>query len=341
MSTIYLVSGGARSGKSGYAQSLCEYLSPDPIYLATSEILDNDKDFAKRVLKHQQDRGDEWTTIEEPLEPSKHLDKMKGRVVLVDCCTLWLTNYMMKEGLFSLEKEDVSDKAKDEGLVQDASERAVKKVEKEFDKLTKPWNCTFVIVTNELGSGTHAHDHTTRKFVDAQGWFNQYVAKRAEVVVHMVCGCPNIIKGSLSASSLSNAVRGSAGLALPTLEEAQKADMLDCYLSKRDLTMDPKGYFKFKIDEEKKVIFASYHSCIVNEEGEFFDLEGNKLTCHGRSPEPLKIWACRTAKELTTQILEQWEMAEKVLTISHGGYIGREAQKAEAALYSGKAYQQD
>ncbi len=139
MSTIYLVSGGARSGKSGYAQSLCEYLSPDPIYLATSEVYGNDTDFAKRVLKHQQDRGDQWTTIEEPLEPSKHLEKMKGKVVLVDCCTLWLTNYMMKEGLFSLEN-DGGDK-KDKGDVQDASERALKNIEEEVRPKTKSvWN---------------------------------------------------------------------------------------------------------------------------------------------------------------------------------------------------------
>ena len=131
MPSIYVVSGGARSGKSGYAQSLCEYLSPEPIYLATSEIFDNDKDFAKRVLKHQQDRGDEWTTIEEPLEPSKHLETFKGRVVLVDCCTLWLTNYMMQEGLFSLDETNDGDKTKEDGLVQDASERALRKIEQE------------------------------------------------------------------------------------------------------------------------------------------------------------------------------------------------------------------
>lgn len=131
MSTIYLVSGGARSGKSGYAQGLCEYLSPDPIYLATSKVFDNDGDFAKRVAKHQNDRGDQWTTIEEHLEPSKHLDKMKGRVVLVDCCTLWLTNYMMDEGLFSLAEKSADDTVKDNGSVQDASERALRRIEAE------------------------------------------------------------------------------------------------------------------------------------------------------------------------------------------------------------------
>ncbi len=198
-----------------------------------------------------------------------------------------------------------------------------------------------MIVTNEIGSGTHAHDHATRKFVDAQGWFNQYVAKKAGAVVHMVCGVPNMVKGPQWKPDLSTAVRASAGLSLISLEEAQKADMLDHYLSKRSMAMDPKGYFKFKIDTTKKMLFASYHSCIMNDKGEFFDLEGNKLTCHGKSPEPVKTWECRTAKELTTQILEEWNMAPKVLSVGHGGYIGREAQKAEDALYSGRAYQQD
>jgi len=366
MSTIYLVSGGCRSGKSGYAQRLCEYLSPTPIYLATSEVLEGDQDFASRVRKHQQDRGTEqWTTIEEPLSPSQHIEAMKGRVVLVDCCTLWLTNYMMKEGLFSLDNDNDDDSKDDNDndkiaaveannnnvddteIVQDASERALKKIENEFDTLTQPWNCTFVLVSNELGSGTHAHDHTTRKFVDAQGWFNQYVAQRADAVFHMVCGQPSVVKwlpNGNKPTSLSHAVRTSTSTSHRggiTLHDAQQADLLDQYLSKRDIKMDPKGYFKFRLDTTKHIIFASYHSCIINDKGEFFDLEGNRLTCHGGSPTPIKTWECRTAKELTTEIVERWDMASTVLCVGHGGYIGREAQKAEAALYSGGTYRQD
>jgi adenosyl cobinamide kinase/adenosyl cobinamide phosphate guanylyltransferase len=131
MSTIYLVTGGARSGKSGYAQHLCEYLSPKPIYLATSKVFDNDEDFAKRILKHQEDRGEQWTTIEEHLEPSKHLEKLKGQVVMVDCLTLWLTNWMMKEGLFSLDGTKPEEITTADSTVQDASERALKKIEQE------------------------------------------------------------------------------------------------------------------------------------------------------------------------------------------------------------------
>ena len=79
--------------------------------------------------RHQNDRGDRWKTIEEPLEPSKHSEKMKGKVVLVDCCTLWLTNYMTKEGLFSL--DEISGLPKEDGGMLDAAERALRKLEAE------------------------------------------------------------------------------------------------------------------------------------------------------------------------------------------------------------------
>lgn len=372
MSTVYLVTGGARSGKSGYAQKLCEYLSPDPTYLATahaSKSINNDADFARRIAKHQQDRGDQWTTIEEGLQPSVHLSTFKGRVVLVDCLTLWLTNYMLQEGLFSLDEkndEDGHDDNKEEqqtivapdSEVQDASERALTKIQQEFDKLIEPWNCTYVFVTNELGSGTHPHDHVSRKFVDAQGWFNQYVAKKAQIVIHMVCGYPNILKEPSAAGSSVNTTYLTSLAARNNDNNtavAARADMLNHYLSKRSIKMDPSGYFKIKVDtstssnknsspeHNNKVIRATYHSCIINEQGHFFDLDGNRLTCHGKSPEPIMVWEARTAKELTMQILEQWEKASEVVSVGHAAYIGREAQKAELALYGDQrtTYRQD
>ena len=95
-STIYLVTGGARSGKSSYAQKLCESLCPTPIYVATSKSWDDE--FQERIQRHQNDRGDHWTTVEETLTLSQHLETFRGRVVLVDCLTLWLTNYFLQEG---------------------------------------------------------------------------------------------------------------------------------------------------------------------------------------------------------------------------------------------------
>jgi hypothetical protein len=149
----------------------------------------------------------------------------------------------------------------------------------------------------------------------------------------MVCGCPTVIKETVESSS--------GILALPTRQQIREADMLDQYLSKRSMTMDKKGYFLVKVDREKCVIRVSFHSCIVNDKGEFFDLEGNRLTCHGSTPEPLKVWECRTAKEATYKVLEQWEQAKDLLCVGHAGYLGREVQKAEYALSNGSNYEQD
>ncbi|KAG7356361.1 cobinamide kinase / cobinamide phosphate guanyltransferase-domain containing protein [Nitzschia inconspicua] len=334
MATIYLVTGGARSGKSSYAELLCEQLSTDQkVYVATAAPATDDDDFAHRITKHQEDRqSKQWTTIEEPRLLSRHVESFKGKVVLVDCMTLWLTNFMMEHGLFTgnLPEDDA-------GLIDSASQAALIEVQQEFDKLSEPWNCTYIFVTNELGSGTHASTLSTRKFVDCQGWLNQYVAKRAQKVIHMVCGCPAIIKDeTMTAASMRN------GVAAASPQQAHAAQMLDEYLSKRGMKMDPKGYFLIKVDREKFVIRVSFHSCIINDKGEFFDLDGNRLTCHSdNTPDPLREWECRTAKEATYQILEKWEKAKELLCAGHAGYLGREVQKAEVALYQGGNYQQD
>jgi adenosylcobinamide kinase/adenosylcobinamide-phosphate guanylyltransferase len=81
--TVYLVTGGARSGKSSYAERLCERLCPNPLYLATAGTVwsENDDDFAERIKKHQQDRaGKSWTTIEEPLSLTRHAEQFSGKV---------------------------------------------------------------------------------------------------------------------------------------------------------------------------------------------------------------------------------------------------------------------
>jgi adenosylcobinamide kinase/adenosylcobinamide-phosphate guanylyltransferase len=334
--TIHLVTGGARSGKSSYAEGLCERLSANPIYLATSssKLQDGDDDFAQRVQKHQRDRqnsGCDWTTVEEPLQPSLHADQFSGQVVLVDCLTLWLTNYLLEEGAFSIgEDENSNDNDKE---VTAAVDRALTNIKQEFDKLTQPYNITFVFVTNEVGSGTHATAHLTRKFVDAQGWFNQFVARKANQVTHMVSGVPNLIKNNLTKTVTDLQER---------TEEAQRVDR---HLSTRGLPMDAKGYFFVKLIDG--LIVAYFQSCILNDKGEVCDLNGNKIKCgdnkcSGKSAEPMKVWKCRTAKELTTEIFERWDDIAKVqLSVGHAAYIGREAQKAEHALHSGTTYRQD
>ena len=89
MKKIIMITGGARSGKSSYAEQLALSLSTTPVYLATARVWDDE--FRQRVQKHQERRGSEWTNIEEEKELSKH--QLPGRVVLIDCITMWCNNY--------------------------------------------------------------------------------------------------------------------------------------------------------------------------------------------------------------------------------------------------------
>jgi adenosylcobinamide kinase / adenosylcobinamide-phosphate guanylyltransferase len=351
--TVYLVTGGARSGKSGYAQRLCESICKSPIYLATSKVWD--LDFQKRIEKHRADRGEQWTTIEEPLQPSKHADMFASKAILVDCLTLWLTNYFEKEGVFRTAassetggEQQSPGSATDPDSIRSAADRALEAVKAEFDIMTRQWNATFILVTNEIGSGTHASDDVSRKFVDAQGWLNQYVAARAQRVIHMVCGIPNTIKEEPTAAAAAAADRRNPLLLVPTRQrQAQEAKILDTFLSARSLTMDTKGYFMVQVDHAKCVIRSTFHSCIVNDKGEVCDLDGNKISCCDgdggkKGPEPMATFEGRTAKELMYKIFEQWEYKDMLdLSVGHAAYMGREAQKAETALYAGEFYQQD
>lgn len=169
---IYLITGGERSGKSAYAQKLALELCGHPVYVATARKWDGN--FEKRIQKHQSERGGQWENIEE----EKHISNLdlKNKVVVIDCVTLWLTNF------FTDTKYDI--------------ETSLKQAKAEFDKI-KFMNGIFFFVTNEIGMGVHAGTETGRKFVELQGWMNQYIAKNAHMVVLMVSGIPVIIKNEI------------------------------------------------------------------------------------------------------------------------------------------------
>jgi adenosylcobinamide kinase/adenosylcobinamide-phosphate guanylyltransferase len=169
MAQITFITGGQRSGKSSFAQRLAEDKSESPIYLATAHIWD--EDFKSRVIRHQSDRGEQWQTIEEEIEISKH--DLAGRVVLLDCITLWLTN------IFYENKNDV-----DASLVS---------AQKEWNKFIAQ-DFTLIVVSNEIGMGVHAENEIARKFADLQGWLNQYIAQSAHEVQLMISGIPVKIK---------------------------------------------------------------------------------------------------------------------------------------------------
>ena len=168
MKKVILITGGARSGKSRYAEELALSLSRNPVYVATAHVWD--EEFAERVKKHQERRGPEWTNIEEEMLLSHH--DLTGRVVVIDCVTLWCTNFF-----FQMQEVDT----------------ALEALKAEFDKFTAN-DATYIFVTNEIGMGGVSENAVQRKFTDLQGWMNQYVASKADEVILMVSGIAVKIK---------------------------------------------------------------------------------------------------------------------------------------------------
>lgn len=166
---ILLVTGGQRSGKSDFAQNRALEMSKHPVYLATSRIWD--EEFRQRVLRHQANRGPEWMNVEEEKFLSRH--DLAGRVIVIDCVTLWCTNFFF-----------------DNNSVVDIS---LQQIKEEFDAFVRQ-DAYFIFVTNELGLGGVSVDDTQRRFTDLQGWVNQYIASKADEVVLMVSGIPVPVK---------------------------------------------------------------------------------------------------------------------------------------------------
>lgn len=169
MARLLLITGGQRSGKSAYAEARTRALDPRPVYVATARIWDDD--FRRRVEAHRARRGDEWSCIEEEKYPARH--DLRGRTALVDCATLWATNFF-----FDLDAD---------------ADRAFEAWRGAFDALMEQ-EIRLVVVTNEIGLGGIAADPVQRRFADLQGRINQYLAARAEEAVLVVSGIPVRIK---------------------------------------------------------------------------------------------------------------------------------------------------
>ena len=170
MSKIILITGGQRSGKSRHAEELALSLADNPVYVATAHVWD--EEFRERVRRHQERRGPQWTNIEEEKYLSRH--NLTGRVAVIDCVTLWLTNFF-----FENQNHD--------------TQQVLDMVKEEFDRFTAQ-DATFIFVTNEIGSGGVSVDTVQRRFTDLQGWMNQYIASRADEVILMVSGIPVTVK---------------------------------------------------------------------------------------------------------------------------------------------------
>jgi len=164
------VLGGARSGKSSYAEKLVEGSGLQPIYLATGRAFDTEME--NRISVHRNSRGDEWQTVEEPLDLVGALQKHAGhdRFVLVDCLTLWITNLMMAEQNIAAETETLV-----AALPQLSGQ--------------------VVFVSNEVGLSIVPENRMAREFRDHAGFLHQAVASVADEVYFIAAGLPLKMKG--------------------------------------------------------------------------------------------------------------------------------------------------
>lgn len=170
MPHLSLITGGAASGKSAFAETHVRRFDRPKIYIATMQPFDGE--MTTKAQKHQADRGTDWITIEEPLAVA---DVLKGRdageVVLLDCVTLWLTNVILGE-------HDVDRFCSDLITALVACPASV------------------VVVSNEVGSGIVPDNALSRQFRNAQGRLNQQIAARADFVATVIAGLPMTLKGS-------------------------------------------------------------------------------------------------------------------------------------------------
>ena len=170
-SHIILVIGGARSGKSRYAEERARGSGARFLYIATAEA--RDEEMARRIAAHRARRGPEWTTVEAPLEIVGALTENRGRCdsAVVDCVTLWLSN-----------------------LIERAGENAIERAVEEFIAVARDFGAPVFVVTNEVGSGIVPESALARKFRDLAGRVNQRLAAAADEVVLMIAGLPVFVK---------------------------------------------------------------------------------------------------------------------------------------------------
>jgi adenosyl cobinamide kinase/adenosyl cobinamide phosphate guanylyltransferase len=172
MKKFIMITGGARSGKSYFSEETAMKLGNNYVYIATMQAFDSE--MKERIKKHRARRGKQWRTFEEPLNVAALLRKedKKGRVFLIDCLTLFISN----------------------NLLEGRREEAIKGKVEELAELCSACKASVVIVTNEVGMGIVPDNKLGREFRDIQGKANQIIAAAADEAYFMVSGLPIKLK---------------------------------------------------------------------------------------------------------------------------------------------------
>ena len=170
---IELIAGGARSGKSSYALKRAEEARGDHIFIATATATHDDAEMASRIARHKAERGDSWGLVEEPLDVAAAIGRCgENQIVLVDCLTLWLTNWLCANEGDHWKRQKTA-----------------------FLEQLKSTQADIFLVTNEVGMGVVPMGQLSRDFVDEAGWLHQDIAAIADRVTMVTFGLPTVLKG--------------------------------------------------------------------------------------------------------------------------------------------------
>jgi adenosylcobinamide kinase/adenosylcobinamide-phosphate guanylyltransferase len=166
---IILVMGGARSGKSRFAQAQAEASDSKLVYIATALALD--AEMSERIARHQSDRSMRWETVECPVQLADVLKdyQAEGLTILIDCLTLWLSNLIL-------------------------GEHHVEEAVTGLKAAVAASPCHIIMVSNEVGQGIVPENALARRFRDEAGWLNQAIAEIAEEVWFVTAGLPQRLK---------------------------------------------------------------------------------------------------------------------------------------------------
>ncbi|MBW2599806.1 MAG: bifunctional adenosylcobinamide kinase/adenosylcobinamide-phosphate guanylyltransferase [Deltaproteobacteria bacterium] len=170
---IVFVTGGARSGKSNFAQDMAEKIEGKRLFLATAQAFD--EEMRLRIEKHREQRGDRWDTLEEPVHLGKALKPVRDsyNIIIVDCLTVWMSNLLMK--------------------YSDQGEKLLEIID-DFFLSIKEIDGTLIVVSNEVGMGIVPDNKLARDYRDQLGFLNQRMARRADEVYALLSGIPVRIK---------------------------------------------------------------------------------------------------------------------------------------------------
>jgi len=181
MGELTFILGGARSGKSSYAQKLAEVFGKSVTFIATAQALD--EEMSARIRKHRADRPAAWPTLEIPRGIASYLNEnpAQAELYLLDCITLLANNLFMQ----FVENETVN---------EDKAKQALENEVAELIAYIHDHNEKWIIISNEIGLGLVPPYQMGRVYRDHLGWANQALAREADQVIFMVAGLPMIVK---------------------------------------------------------------------------------------------------------------------------------------------------